>query len=60
MDDHPTKLRLAEVGFHAPLDLVDRAARVYNPIVRGEAREDLFGCLIKDYRHSRDEGPGHA
>ncbi|MCU1546159.1 MAG: short-chain dehydrogenase, partial [Homoserinimonas sp.] len=33
---HPTKVRLAEEGFHAPLDLVDGAARVYDPIVRGE------------------------
>ncbi|MCW2605009.1 MAG: short-chain dehydrogenase [Pseudonocardiales bacterium] len=46
---HPTKLRLAEEGFHAPLDLVDGAARVYDPIVRGEAGEDLFGVFLKDY-----------
>ena len=39
---HPTKVRLAEEGFHAPLDLVDGAARVYDPIVRGEAGEDLL------------------
>jgi NAD(P)-dependent dehydrogenase (short-subunit alcohol dehydrogenase family) len=45
----PTKLRLADVGFHAPLDLVDGAARVYDPIVRGEAGEDLYGCFLKDY-----------
>jgi NAD(P)-dependent dehydrogenase (short-subunit alcohol dehydrogenase family) len=46
---HPTKVRLAEEGFHAPLDLVDGAARVYDPIVRGEQGEDLFGCFLKDY-----------
>lgn len=46
---HPTKQRLAEDGFHAPLDLVDGAARVYDPIVRGEAGEDLYGCFLKDY-----------
>ena len=46
---HETKQRLAEEGFHAPLDLVDGAARVYDPIVRGEAGEDLFGCFLKDY-----------
>jgi Dehydrogenases with different specificities (related to short-chain alcohol dehydrogenases) len=46
---HPTKLRLADEGFHAPLDLVDGAARVYDPIVRGEAGEDLHGCFLKDY-----------
>jgi NAD(P)-dependent dehydrogenase (short-subunit alcohol dehydrogenase family) len=47
---HPTKVRLAEEGFHAPLDLVDGAARVYDPIVRGEAGEDLLGCFLKDYQ----------
>jgi NAD(P)-dependent dehydrogenase (short-subunit alcohol dehydrogenase family) len=47
---HPTKVRLAEEGFHAPLDLVDGAARVYDPIVRGEAGEDVFGVFLKDYR----------
>ncbi|HKH07438.1 MAG TPA: SDR family NAD(P)-dependent oxidoreductase [Agromyces sp.] len=46
---HPTKVRLAEEGFHAPLDLVDGAARVYDPIVRGEAGEDLTGVFLKDY-----------
>jgi|GEM_PF-6075383 len=44
---HPTKVRLAEEGFHAPLDLVDGAARVYDPIVRGEAGEDLYGVFLK-------------
>ena len=46
---HPTRMRLADEGFHAPLDLVDGAARVYDPIVRGEAGEDLYGCFLKDY-----------
>jgi NAD(P)-dependent dehydrogenase (short-subunit alcohol dehydrogenase family) len=49
---HFTKVRLAEEGFHAPLDLVDGAARVYDPIVRGEAGEDLFGIFLKDYAKS--------
>lgn len=49
---HPTKVRLAEEGFHAPLDLVDGAARVYDPIVRGEAGEDLYGVFLKDYAPS--------
>jgi len=49
---HPTKVRLAEEGFHAPLDLVDGAARVYDPIVRGEAGEDVFGVFLKDYAPS--------
>ena len=47
---HYTKVRLAEEGFHAPLDLVDGAARVYDPIVRGEAGEDLYGVFLKDYK----------
>ncbi len=46
---HPTRVRLAAEGFHAPLDLVDGAARVYDPIVRGEAGEDVFGVFLKDY-----------
>lgn len=47
---HPTKVRLAEEGFHAPLDLVDGAARVYDPIVLGERGEDLYGVFLKDYQ----------
>lgn len=46
---HPTRARLADEGFHAPLDLADGAARVYDPIVRGELGEDLQGCFLKDY-----------
>ncbi|MFE3020051.1 SDR family NAD(P)-dependent oxidoreductase [Streptomyces sp. NPDC059256] len=46
---HPDKMRLADEGFHAPLDLIDGAARVYDPIVRGEAGEELYGCFLKDY-----------
>ncbi|WP_238145172.1 SDR family NAD(P)-dependent oxidoreductase [Antricoccus suffuscus] len=46
---HYTKIRLADEGFHAPLDLVDGAARVYDPIVQGEAGTDLYGCFLKDY-----------
>ncbi|HST55059.1 MAG TPA: SDR family NAD(P)-dependent oxidoreductase [Solirubrobacteraceae bacterium] len=49
---HPQKMRLADEGFHAPLDLVDGAARVYDPIVRGEAGEDIHGCFLKDYKPS--------
>ncbi|RVU22815.1 SDR family oxidoreductase [Streptomyces antnestii] len=46
---HYDKLRLADEGFHAPLDLIDGAARVYDPVVRGEAGEDLYGVFLKDY-----------
>lgn len=47
---HHEKLRIAEEGWHAPLDLVDGAARVYDPIVQGEAGVDLYGCFLKDFR----------
>lgn len=49
---HAEKLRLAAEGFHAPLDLVDGAARVYDPVVRGEAGIDLSGHFLKDYEPS--------
>ncbi|MEA5454409.1 SDR family NAD(P)-dependent oxidoreductase [Sinomonas sp. JGH33] len=49
---HYTKVRLADEGFHAPLDLVDGAARVYDPIVMGEAGTDLYGVFLKDYKPS--------
>jgi NAD(P)-dependent dehydrogenase (short-subunit alcohol dehydrogenase family) len=49
---HPLKARLADEGFHAPLDLADGAARVYDPIVRGELGEDVCGCFLKDYSPS--------
>jgi NAD(P)-dependent dehydrogenase (short-subunit alcohol dehydrogenase family) len=49
---HHEKLRIAAEGWHAPLDLVDGAARVYDPIVRGEAGEDIYGCFVKDFRPS--------
>ncbi len=46
---HQEKLRIAAEGWHAPLDLVDGAARVYDPVVRGERGEDLHGHFLKDY-----------
>ncbi|HMY09463.1 MAG TPA: SDR family NAD(P)-dependent oxidoreductase [Marmoricola sp.] len=49
---HGEKLRIAAEGWHAPLDLVDGAARVYDPIVQGEAGVDLFGSFLKDYQPS--------
>ncbi len=49
---HGEKLRIAAEGWHAPLDLVDGAARVYDPIVIGEAGEDLYGCFVKDFKPS--------
>ncbi|GAA3689525.1 SDR family NAD(P)-dependent oxidoreductase [Arthrobacter ginkgonis] len=49
---HEAKMRKAAEGWHAPLDLVDGAARVYQPIVDGERGIDLYGCFLKDYRPS--------
>jgi NAD(P)-dependent dehydrogenase (short-subunit alcohol dehydrogenase family) len=47
---HHEKLRIAAEGWHAPLDLVDGAARVYDPIVQGELGEDIYGVFLKDYQ----------
>ncbi len=33
----------------APLDAIDGAARVYDPILRGLAGEPVFGRLLKNY-----------
>ncbi|GLW68327.1 oxidoreductase [Kitasatospora phosalacinea] len=46
----PKKSRLAEHGFRTPLDVVDGAARVYDPVVRGEAGEPFVGVFLKDYQ----------
>jgi len=48
-DERPyrTEVRLAEEGFHAPLDRVDGAARVYDPVVRGKAGDEVFGGALK-------------
>ena len=48
----PKKARMAEVGFQTPLDVVDGAARIYDPIVRGEAGSPVWGVLLKDYRET--------
>ncbi|WIV53219.1 SDR family NAD(P)-dependent oxidoreductase [Amycolatopsis nalaikhensis] len=48
----PKKARLAGDGFRTPLDVVDGAARVYDPIVRGERGAPLAGVFLKDYREA--------
>ncbi|MGW0658708.1 SDR family NAD(P)-dependent oxidoreductase [Streptodolium elevatio] len=48
----PDRERVARAGFRTPLDIVDGAARVYDPVVRGEqdpGAEPPFGCFLKDY-----------
>ncbi|MER6998151.1 SDR family oxidoreductase [Streptomyces sp. NPDC000410] len=48
----PKKSRIAAEGFRTPLDIVDGAARVYDPIVRGEAGAPVSGVFLKDYREA--------
>jgi NAD(P)-dependent dehydrogenase (short-subunit alcohol dehydrogenase family) len=47
---HPSKTAHRRAGFRPPLDVVDGAARVYDPIVRGELGEPVHGQFLKDYR----------
>ncbi len=53
-DENPTVKRLRkqeELGFYAPLDIIDGMARVYHPIAVGVENEEtpLFGKFLKDY-----------
>jgi NAD(P)-dependent dehydrogenase (short-subunit alcohol dehydrogenase family) len=47
---HPGKTAERENGFRPPLDVVDGAARVYDPIVRGIGGAPVHGVFLKDYR----------
>jgi NAD(P)-dependent dehydrogenase (short-subunit alcohol dehydrogenase family) len=47
---HPDKTVQREAGFRPPLDVIDGAARVYDPIVLGVGGERLSGLFLKDYR----------
>ncbi|WP_432829024.1 SDR family NAD(P)-dependent oxidoreductase [Dactylosporangium sp. CA-092794] len=51
-DERPQAARQAlhEQGFRVPLDVVDGAARVYDPIVRGVHGDPVHGVFLKDYR----------
>ncbi|MEU2155100.1 SDR family NAD(P)-dependent oxidoreductase [Streptomyces sp. NPDC019396] len=48
----PRKARIAAAGTRTPLDVVDGAARVYDPIVRGEAGAPVSGVFLKDYQEA--------
>ncbi|MFK3979546.1 SDR family NAD(P)-dependent oxidoreductase [Micromonospora sp. NPDC050397] len=50
-DENPAvvKERRAARGWRPPLDVVDAAARIYHPIVRGEGGAPLHGVLLKNY-----------
>lgn len=50
---HPRRTRNRAGGFVPPLDEIDGAARVYDPVVRGvRDRERVYGQFLKDYRPS--------
>jgi NAD(P)-dependent dehydrogenase (short-subunit alcohol dehydrogenase family) len=47
---HADKQTARTAGFRPPLDVIDGAARVYDPIVRGINGEPVSGLFLKDYR----------
>jgi NAD(P)-dependent dehydrogenase (short-subunit alcohol dehydrogenase family) len=47
---YSARVRMRGQGFVPPLDEVDGAARIYDPIVRGLGGEMHFGQFFKDYR----------
>jgi NAD(P)-dependent dehydrogenase (short-subunit alcohol dehydrogenase family) len=47
---HPKRARLRSKGFVPPLDEVDGASRVCDPVVRGVNGERMSGLFLKDYR----------
>ncbi|GLY95357.1 hypothetical protein [Actinoplanes sp. NBRC 103695] len=50
-DENPAarKARRAASGWRPPLDVVDAAARIYDPIIRGESGDPVHGVLLKNY-----------
>lgn len=57
-DENPTARRLRkqeELGFFAPLDIVDGMARIYHPIAWGVEKPDppTYGQFLKDYAPCR-------
>ncbi|MFI6762812.1 SDR family NAD(P)-dependent oxidoreductase [Micromonospora sp. NPDC050417] len=47
---HPSKRAQRGRGFRPPLDVIDGAARVYDPVVRGVRGAPVNGLFLKDYR----------
>ena len=53
-DESPTPKRMRlqeELGFFAPLDIIDGMARIYHPVAEGinDPKEPYFGLFLKDY-----------
>jgi NAD(P)-dependent dehydrogenase (short-subunit alcohol dehydrogenase family) len=46
---YPKRARMRKSGFVPPLDEIDGASRIYDPIVRGIRGELLSGFFSKDY-----------
>nr|WP_107909086.1 SDR family NAD(P)-dependent oxidoreductase [Streptomyces chartreusis] len=46
----PARERHAATGWRPPLDIIDGAARIYHPIVQGQAGTPIHGVLLKDYK----------
>jgi hypothetical protein len=46
---YSSRVRMRARGFVPPLDEIDGAARIYDPIVRGLGGEREFGLFFKDY-----------
>jgi len=49
---HPTKRHIEAGGFCPPLDVLDGAARVLAPILRGVRGDRIAGAFLKDYEPS--------
>ncbi|WP_372364658.1 SDR family oxidoreductase [Candidatus Uabimicrobium sp. HlEnr_7] len=47
-DENPISKR--PQGFTPPLDIIDGAARVYDPVVSGINKDPLYGRFFKDYK----------
>ena len=45
-----TRVRMRDEGFAPPLDEIDGAARIYDPIVQGLAGRLMSGQLFRNYR----------